>query len=58
MITYNLPGASQSLKFSGEVIADIFLGKIKKWNDPKISADNPGVTLPTTDITVVASFRR
>ena len=53
VITYNLPGTSQSLKFSGEVIADIFLGKIKKWNDAKIAADNPGVTLPTTDITVV-----
>lgn len=53
VITYNLPGTSQSLKFSGEVVADIFLGKIKKWNDAKIAADNPGVTLPTTDITVV-----
>ena len=53
VITYNLTGVSQPLKFSGEVIADIFLGKIKKWNDPKIAAENAGVTLPTTDITVV-----
>lgn len=53
VITHNLPGISQSLKFSGEVIADIFLGKIKKWNDPKITADNPGVSFPSTDITVV-----
>jgi len=53
VITYNLQGLSKPLRFSPEVIADIFLGKIKKWNDPKIAADNPGVTLPTADITVV-----
>ncbi len=53
VITYNLQGVSQTLRFSPEVLADIFLGKIKKWNDPKITADNPEVTLPTTDITVV-----
>jgi len=52
-ITYNLQGVSQPLRFSPDVIADIFLGKIKKWNDPKIAADNPGVTLPSSDITVV-----
>ena len=54
VITYNLSGISQPLKFSGEVIADIFLGKIKKWNDPKIAAENSGVSLPALDITVVA----
>src|SRR5215213_733640 len=53
VITYNLEGMKQPLRFSPEVIADIFLGKIKKWNDPKIAADNPGVTLPASDITVV-----
>jgi phosphate transport system substrate-binding protein len=53
VITYNLEGVSQPLRFSPEVSADIFLGKIKKWNDPKIAADNPGVTLPSSDITVV-----
>ena len=53
VITYNLQGVNQPLRFSPEVIADIFLGKIKKWNDPKIAADNPGVTLPANDITVV-----
>jgi phosphate transport system substrate-binding protein len=53
VITYNLQGVSQPLKYSSEVIADIFLGKIKKWNDPKIAADNPGVTLSANDITVV-----
>src|SRR5690242_2890153 len=52
-ITYNLSGISQPLKFSPEVIADIFLGKITKWNDPKIAADNAGVTLPAQNITVV-----
>jgi phosphate transport system substrate-binding protein len=53
VITYNLEGVKQPLRFSPEVIADVFLGKIKKWNDPKIAADNPGVTLPANDITVV-----
>jgi len=53
VMTYNLQGVSQALRFSPEVIADIFLGKIKKWNDAKIAADNPGVTLPASDITVV-----
>ena len=53
VITYNLESVKQPLRFSPEVIADIFLGKIKKWNDPKIAADNSGVTLPTNDITVV-----
>jgi phosphate transport system substrate-binding protein len=53
VITYNLASVSQKLRFSPEVIADVFLGKIKKWNDPKIAADNPGVALPSTDVTVV-----
>jgi phosphate transport system substrate-binding protein len=53
VITYNLEGVSQPLKFSSDVLADIFLGKIKKWNDPKIAADNAGVTLPGSDVTVV-----
>src|SRR5215216_697472 len=53
VITYNLQGIDQALRFSPEVVADIFLGKIKKWNDPKIVADNPGVSLPSTNITVV-----
>ncbi len=53
VITYNLAGMSQPLKFSSETLADIFLGKIKKWNDPKIAADNSGATLPANDIVVV-----
>src|SRR5947209_13327133 len=47
---YNLPGVNQDLKFAPDVIADIFLGKIKSWNDPRIAKDNPGVTLPATPI--------
>lgn len=53
VITYNLQGMSQPLHFSPDVIADIFLGKIKKWDDARIKADNPGVNLPANDITVV-----
>jgi len=49
---YNLPGVSTELKFSGPVLADIFLGKVTKWNDPAIAKLNGGVTLPATDITV------
>jgi phosphate transport system substrate-binding protein len=50
---YNLPGVTQELKFSGPVLADIFLGTISKWNDKRIAAENPGVKLPNEDIVVV-----
>jgi phosphate transport system substrate-binding protein len=50
---YNLPEVQQKLKLSGDVIADIYLGKIKKWNDPRIATLNAGVTLPASDILVV-----
>jgi len=50
---YNLPGVNTELKFSGEVLANIYLGKITKWNDPAITKLNGGVNLPGTDITVV-----
>jgi len=50
---YNLPGVDADLKFSGPILAEIFLGKITKWNDDLIAKENPGVTLPATDITVV-----
>jgi phosphate transport system substrate-binding protein len=49
---YNLPGVSQELKFNGPVLANIFLGKVTKWNDPAIAALNAGVNLPGTDIVV------
>ncbi len=52
VMTYNLPG-NPALKLDGETIADIFLGKIKKWNDPKIAASNPGPNLPDKEIIVV-----
>jgi phosphate transport system substrate-binding protein len=51
-IVYNLPGVT-NLKLSGEVLADIYLRKITKWNDAKIAALNPGVALPGTDIAPV-----
>jgi phosphate transport system substrate-binding protein len=51
-ITYNLPG-SPALKLDGILIADIFLGKITSWNDPRITAINPGIKLPGTDLVVV-----
>jgi phosphate transport system substrate-binding protein len=50
---YNLPGVSGDLRFSGPVLADIYLGKITKWNDAQLAKLNPGVTLPATDIAVV-----
>src|SRR6266404_4831416 len=53
VLTYNLPGLDKPLRFSPDTIADIFLGKIKKWDDAKIKADNPTAKLPNTDITVV-----
>src|SRR5690242_9281924 len=49
---YNIPGVSQELKFSGPVLANIYLGKITKWNDEAITKLNPGVNLPGTDIVV------
>ncbi len=51
--TYNVPGVREDLKFSGETLAGIFLGTIKKWNDPALAKDNPGVKLPNDDIVVV-----
>lgn len=53
VVTYNLPGVQKSLKLSGTALGDIFLGKITKWNDPRIAALNAGVQLPAKDILVV-----
>jgi phosphate transport system substrate-binding protein len=53
VITYNVPGVVRSLNLSGDVIADIFAGKITKWNDARIVAQNRGVALPNSDILVV-----
>jgi phosphate transport system substrate-binding protein len=53
-VAYNLPGIpTKTLKLTGPVLADIFQGKITKWNDPQIKALNPGVNLPDTNIVVV-----
>ena len=52
VITYNLPG-NPSLKLDGDTIAGIYLGQIKKWNDPKLTALNSGAKLPDQDIVVV-----
>jgi len=51
--TYNLPGASQPVRFTPDLLADIFLGKITSWNDARIASINPGLTLPRQDIIVV-----
>jgi len=53
VLTYNLPGISQDLKFTPEAVAGIYLGKIKKWNDGELVKYNPGVKLPDQDIIVV-----
>jgi phosphate transport system substrate-binding protein len=50
---YNLQGVGGGLKFSPDVLADIYLGKITNWNDARIAKDNPGVSLPNTEIFVV-----
>jgi phosphate transport system substrate-binding protein len=47
---YNIPGVNKDLNFSGDVIGDIYLGKIAKWNDSRIAKDNPGVSLPDKSI--------
>jgi phosphate transport system substrate-binding protein len=52
-IAYNVQGVKNGLKLDGTTTADIFLGKVTKWNDPEIAKLNPGVTLPDTNITVV-----
>jgi len=52
VVTYNLTG-NPKLRFTPDIIADLFLGKITKWDDPRISAINPGVKLPNMNITVV-----
>ena len=53
VLAYNLPGQPQNLKLPRDVYPDIFLGKITKWNDPRIAAANPDITLPDLPITVV-----
>jgi len=52
VLSYNLPEVKDTLQLSPEVLADIFLGKITKWNDPKIAAINKGAKLPATSIVI------
>src|SRR3954451_10334891 len=52
-VAYNVSGLDKGLKLDGATVADIFLGKIKKWNDPAIAKLNAGKALPSGDITVV-----
>jgi phosphate transport system substrate-binding protein len=53
VLAYNLPGNPEGLKLSREAYSKIFLAQIKKWSDPLIAKDNPGMKLPDLDITVV-----
>ena len=52
-VSYNLSGVKSGLKLDGPTVANIFLGKIKTWSDPAIKALNPGISLPSTAITIV-----
>jgi phosphate transport system substrate-binding protein len=51
-VAYNVPGVKKGLKLHGATVASVFLGKVKKWNDPAIAGHNPGVKLPSQTITV------
>ncbi|MGH9865191.1 MAG: phosphate ABC transporter substrate-binding protein PstS, partial [Candidatus Acidiferrales bacterium] len=51
--TYNIPGVSTELKFTPQALADMYLGKVTKWNDTEIASVNPGVNLPANDIVVI-----
>lgn len=53
VVTYNLPGVREALNLTGEVLAEVFFGRIKTWNDPRIQELNPKVKLPPLPITVV-----
>lgn len=53
VITYNLPGVGSALRLDGETVAKIYLGDIRKWDDPAIASLNPGVSLPHEDIVVI-----
>jgi phosphate transport system substrate-binding protein len=53
VLTYHLPQVTQPLRLDGPVIADIFLGTIQRWNDPRIAQLNPGVALPNRPILAV-----
>ncbi|MBS1515353.1 MAG: phosphate ABC transporter substrate-binding protein PstS [Bacteroidetes bacterium] len=52
VLTYNLPGINKNINLASETIADIYMGKIKKWNDDRIKKDNPDVNFPDKEIVV------
>jgi phosphate transport system substrate-binding protein len=52
-VSYNLPGVASGIRLDGKALGDIFIGKVKTWNDAEIKAANPGIKLPSTPITVV-----
>jgi phosphate transport system substrate-binding protein len=52
-VTYNVPGVASGLKLTPQVLSEIFLGKLTRWNDPRLARLNPGVSLPAADIIVV-----
>ncbi len=52
-VSYNLSGVKSGLRLDGKTLGDIFMGKVKTWNDTEIKALNPGISLPSTPITVV-----
>ena len=53
VVTYNIPGVTKGLRLTPETLSNIYLGKITKWNDPKLTKDNPKVALPNAPIVVV-----
>ncbi len=55
VVTYNVPGVGKGLKLTQDALAGIYLGEITQWNDPKIKADNPGVSLP--DMAILVAHR-
>jgi phosphate transport system substrate-binding protein len=52
-VSYNLPGVNSGMRLDGKTLGDIFMGKVKTWNDAEIKALNPGISLPSTPITIV-----
>jgi len=52
-VSYNLPGVASGMKLDGKTLGDVFIGKVQSWNDAEIKALNPGMTLPSTAITII-----
>jgi phosphate transport system substrate-binding protein len=54
VITYNIPGVTSEIKLPRDVYVDIFAGAVRRWDDPRIQAANPGISFPPRGITIVA----